>query len=141
MAQGRVIPLLPGGEADEIEAARPGLHEVGDGPDPAADPADLVAAVRREGTYRHQSGLEHPVPGQDRAQPVADLEQHRITWRQPLAGQSRGEDVGTLVELAVGQPAVERDDSVALRVRGRDGVQLIGDRAGAPQARLPVAVR
>ena len=141
VAQGRVIPLLPGGEADEIKASWAGLHEVGDSPDPAADLADFVAAVRGERADRHQSCLEHPVPGEDRAQPVADLEQHRITRRQPLAGQSRGQDVAALVELAVGQPAVERGDGVALRVRARDGVQLIGDRAGAPQARLPVAVR
>ena len=39
MAQGRVIPLLPGGEADEIKARRVGFHEVGDSPDPAAGTA------------------------------------------------------------------------------------------------------
>jgi hypothetical protein len=138
VAQGRVIPPLLGGEANQVEAARPRLHQVSDRADPAADLADLVAAVRRERADRHQSRLEDRVPGQDRAEPVGDLEQHRITWHQPEPGQPGGQDIGALVELAVGHPAVERHDRFTLRVHGRHGVQLVGDGAGTPQARSPV---
>jgi hypothetical protein len=89
--------------------------------------------VRGERADRHQSRREHPVPGQDRAEPVGDLEQHRITRDQSEPGQPSGQDVGALIELAIGHPAVKRDDGLALRVRRRHGAQLAGDRAGAPR--------
>jgi hypothetical protein len=141
VAQGRVIPPLLGGEADQVEAARPRLDQVSDRAGPAADLADLVAAVRASAQTGTSPALRTPY--QARTAPS-----RLVTWNStgspgtsPSPASPAARTVRALIELAVGHPAVERHDGLTPRVHGRHGVQLVGDGAGAPQARPPVAAR
>lgn len=70
---------------------------------------------------------------------VGHLEQHRICGGQAHGDEAGGHPVTVLVQLAVGQPAVQCGDRGTVRVRARDRVQLLGDGPGAPQARRAIA--
>ena len=141
VAEGGVALSLLDGETDEVETPRAGLDQVRHRPDPSADLPDLVTAMRGERAHRYQAGLEHPVPRRDGVQPVGDLEQHRVAGDQAQPAQTGGDRVGALIELAVADATVERDDRGTVGVQPGDDVQLLGNGPVAPQPLGAVAAR
>ena len=69
-------------EGDQVEGGVLCLDQVRDRSGADADLTDLVHPMCRQRCHRDEAGLQHPVPGDDGVQPVADLEQHRITRSQ-----------------------------------------------------------
>ena len=90
-AQGRVVPLLLGGEPDQVEAARPASTRCATAPtrrliSPISWPR--CAASVHTGT---SPALSTPYQATIAAEPVGDLEQHRVARRQPEPGEAGGE--------------------------------------------------
>ena len=140
VAQRGVVTPLFDGEGDQVEPGQLGLHQVRNRPHLPADLGDLMAAVRDQRGHRHQSGLEHRVPGRDDREPVGHLEQHGIPRRQAEVEQTARHAVGVLVELAVGEAPVQGDDRGAVGMRLRHRVHFVGEGAGAPEPGGAVAL-
>ncbi|SKZ08276.1 Uncharacterised protein [Mycobacteroides abscessus subsp. abscessus] len=98
----------------------------------ARDTDEFACTMSGKREHRDRAESEQREDGFDVADPVRDLHQHTVIWRNPEFDEARRDPADAIVQLHVGEPAVDVDDSGMV-----GGRRVVGPRAQDVVERLP----